>query len=567
MFRQQIRLSLFAVLAAFTLALTGCGGGGGGGDDPPMMPEPTAQEMCEGEGGRWNADETCTTAEELAAEELMQRQQAQRTAISTAIGTATTAVNNVDNDSTDSEVNAADTAIANARTAIANAADLPQAEKDANTGTVNALYTQLSGAKMARQAAIDDADDAMKAAMAKTGKDLHAALGPPVAPGVNALDNAAETLSATGLAIDVADGAGAIADGTDPASVTLMAGDSAGSLGGWAGTDYAHSTGIGASMVTHEARVYTNRGMGSSRAFGVAHTVATATGGDDIMGYYTVDETNDLTNIMAPAFMHSGTQTHQIPDRSDALYVRGTFQGAPGEYRCTGTCSSTNDGRGSPSALTGTWHFKPDAGAMVSDSDANYLYYGWWVRKHGANGMPMAASAFVGEIGDVDGTGDTPSGADLTGSATYVGNAVGKFAMSNVLDGTGNGGHFTADATLTANFGAIAADNNNGVTGTIDNFRLNDGSEDPGWSVKLNRSSAWAADGAITGPTDDATVWSIGGNAAPASGAWSGTMYDERPGDPPTGDGSTVPTTVTGTFYSEFSTIGRMVGAFGANKQ
>ena len=45
-------------------------------------------------------------------------------------------------------------------------------------------------------------------------------------------------------------------------------------------------------------------------------------------------------------------------------------------------------------------------------------------------------------------------------------------------------------------------------------------------------------------------------------------MYDESPGDPSAGgDGSNIPTTVTGTWYSEFSSIGRMVGAFGADKQ
>ena len=38
-------------------------------------------------------------------------------------------------------------------------------------------------------------------------------------------------------------------------------------------------------------------------------------------------------------------------------------------------------------------------------------------------------------------------------------------------------------------------------------------------------------------------------------------MYDELPGPAPDGDGSNIPTTATGTFYSEFSTIGRMVGA------
>ena len=47
-------------------------------------------------------------------------------------------------------------------------------------------------------------------------------------------------------------------------------------------------------------------------------------------------------------------------------------------------------------------------------------------------------------------------------------------------------------------------------------------------------------------------------------------MYDELPGNTdatPPGDGNDIPTTVTGKFYSEFSTIGRMAGAFGANKQ
>ena len=39
-------------------------------------------------------------------------------------------------------------------------------------------------------------------------------------------------------------------------------------------------------------------------------------------------------------------------------------------------------------------------------------------------------------------------------------------------------------------------------------------------------------------------------------------MHDEKAGPAPNGDGSNVPTTVTGTWYSEFSTIGRMVGAF-----
>ena len=38
-------------------------------------------------------------------------------------------------------------------------------------------------------------------------------------------------------------------------------------------------------------------------------------------------------------------------------------------------------------------------------------------------------------------------------------------------------GHFTADAMLTATFGAIEAPNFGGVSGTLDNFMLNDAEE------------------------------------------------------------------------------------------
>ena len=62
------------------------------------------------------------------------------------------------------------------------------------------------------------------------------------------------------------------------------------------------------------------------------------------------------------------------------------------------------------------------------------------------------------------------------------------------------------------------------------------------------------------------TVWSIDGKSAAASGTWSGQMYDEKPGDPPPGDSSNIPTTVTGTFQSQFGSTHSMVGAFGATK-
>ena len=535
---------------------------------------------CTGDGGRWNADNTCSTVADLADE--------QRNAISAAIMMARTAVPGVDNDSTDSEVSSAEMAIANARKAIADAVNVPATEKTANTNTVDTLENELNRAKMARMEALKEADDESRMAMAATGKALRAALDGPQAGG-NALANiAAPTLAATGsapLAIDAAAGAGALPDATDPDSENLMTGDSAGSLGGWAGTDYAHSEGTGDAMVSNEARVYINKGPGRSQAFsgtGGKYTLIDTAGATQ--GYVLLGEAaTPVTRASAAIFMHSGTQTHQVPSQSDAFYVRGTYDGAPGQFRCAGNCSSTNDGMGTVIALGGTWHFKPDTGAMVNAPDEHYLFYGWWVSKDNEGG-PTAASAFTGRVGtdpgdSTDGLDTAVAGNTLTGSATYAGHAAGKFAISNPLDDTGNGGHFTADAMLTAKFGDPTSVTDSGMTGTIDNFRLNDGSEDPGWSVSLHRSG-WAADGVIAAPTDDATTtdvneamgttWSIGDTSGGRSGTWSGQMYDETPGDPSAsgpGDGSNIPTTVTGTFYSEFSSIGRMVGAFGADKE
>ncbi len=547
------------------------------------------------------------------------RMMAQRTAITSAVTMARTAVAGVSDTSTDSEVAAADAAVAALKKAIDDAVDLPEGDTDVASarGTLATLEPQLAAAKTSRTAALEEKAKADRAAMAKTGKDLHAALGPPAAADTTALDNI-EALTASslvtsgatpGLTIDAVQGAGTLHD-TDaagnPDAVRLNPGDSAGSLGGWEGTNYARSQGSGSAMVTNEARIYTNKGPGTTRPFSNTETngkyllitASGATKGHVLLGDTTSGQESPVTRASAPAFTHSGTQTHQVPDESDAFYTSGTYDGAPGRFRCVDTsatdrCSSTNDGTGRVSALGGTWHFKPDAGAMVMEADAHYLYYGWWVSKDD-EGKPTAASAFVGRFGtpgddsatDDDGlnagwTGgfDALTGAAaLTGSATYSGNAAGKFAISNPFDGTGNGGHFTADAEFQAKFSGSSGV---GISGTIDNFRLNDGTEDPGWSVSLGLRG-FGTDGAIGAAVDiptttvnesaagAGTVWTIGGNSAARSGIWGGTMYEETPGDPSAtgpGDGSNIPDTVTGTFYSEFSTIGRMVGAFGAEKQ
>ena len=341
-------------------------------------------------------------------------------------------------------------------------------------------------------------------------------------------------------------------------------------LGSWKGQHYTKTV---SGKVTEEARVYTNQGEATSTPFAEAvgfPAIVTADG--PTKGYIPV--ANDGTNrarVMSSAFLHSGDKDHKTPDKGDAFYARGTYGGAPGEYRCTGDdCSSTNDGEGSPSELGGTWHFKPDAGAMVSQSDEDYLYFGWWIIKDG-DGKVTNTKAFK----LVQGTpptaiSDAPGGgAADEGSATYTGKAAGKYSWHDVANpSTSHGGHFTADAELTAKFGATRT-----ITGTIDEFRLNDGSSDPGWSVAFHTDDVSATfDGAGVITNGDlngssaanapGTIWSVNGNAADASGAWSGQMYDEKQGD--ADDGSNIPTTIIGDFTSHYGIRGSMTGAFGA---
>ena len=219
----------------------------------------------------------------------------------------------------------------------------------------------------------------------------------------------------------------------------------------------------------------------------------------------------------------------------------------------TTKCSASKATKGFTLA-GGTWTFKAsnNEAKVMSASDTIYASYGWWIHKS-EDGKTYTASAFVSDKGTVpDATGLD----NLKGTATYMGGAAGKYALYSTTGGTNDAGHFTARAMLEANF------TENNITGTIDNFIGADG-KSRNWSVEL-KEAAVAAGGAITrsdtGQDDNDTVWTIGGTAASASGEWSGSLQD---------NGSTdgVPKVGTGTFYTHYNGDGKMVGAFGVNKQ
>ncbi len=545
---------VLVLVASLALLLAGCGGG----SSTPAEPEgPTPEEIAEMEAMQMRAMEQKADLEEA----------------NEALDTALAATLNTQ-DALDA-ANAAHMALA---AAIEAAADVSAADKAMYESAASAAMVRIADAqkifeaaeaeRMAMEEEQRKMEEAAKASeMAKVGKALKAAIaaGRP----------ADLTVTPTSIPMFDLDGAGTGSDTSD--ALTLKKGASVGSLGSWAGTDYAGEAGRGDAKTTGMVRVYSNQGAAKSVTFAseagaAVHGWSPANGVP--VGDYTVDTATATQQGAVGGFPTAGTTTY-VQDKT----VTGTFMGASGTYECTAaTCTAavTTDG-----VNLGTgWTFTPVVGATLQQPDPDYLRFGWWVRKD--KDGPTHAGAFYSTVGTAPATLSNVNA--IVGSATYNGKAAGKFALSNPLDSTGDGGHFTADATLTAKFSGTGA----GITGMIDNFMANDQSVP--WSVALNNrhlasDTVGAApgnnigtDGAITSAPDyttatpnvddsKTTVWSIDGNSAPASGTWSGLMYDEKPGNAPTGDGSDIPTTVLGTFQSEFGSIGSMVGAFGAEKE
>ena len=568
-------LTTVCLATALAFGLAACGGSSSTAPDPQMT--------CEDAGGRWNADMTCTTADELAEE----RRTMQLEAITEAIGAAQTAVAAVDNDSTDTEVTAADTAVTNATSAISAAADVPAATKAGYTTAVNGLASRLSDAKTARMTAMNEAEMAKREAAAAMAAKLYA--------GINAPEGMVETYTTD----DLIAGYGGTGDadivvqiGTDPAASTPTATlkedkkTSVAANHGWAGKRFADPAG----GVEFEAMVYSNveaptpgKKFGSviadatNAANGYQYQLAaTATDTTVLVGELTIDGatggTTPATRVSGPSFDHTaGTKEFPRSSNDRRVEVSGSYHGVSGTYYCTPAATSTCAARAHTTGFelggtanadntfattSGTWTFKPgNAEARVmSAMDTEYSSYGWWIR------TAMDGKVTVSAFHDFKGTAETDIDLPDAGTATYRGGAAGKYALSSATGGTNDSGHFTARATLEAKF-------DTGDTGTIsgmlDNFVGADG-ESRDWSVKLNEdavTNVGVIDGmtAETPATQVGTVWTIGGEAAAKSGEWSGNLREQ-------GDDN-VPGAVTGTFYSTYGNAGKMVGGFGATKE
>ena len=252
-----------------------------------------------------------------------------------------------------------------------------------------------------------------------------------------------------------------------------------------------------------------------------------------------------------------------------AAEVMGTYNGAMGTYRCdTGNnganCTVAVNAKGELTAISGGWVFTPDEGATSDVPDADYLHYGFWLKKttdeDGAvtynEVETFAGSSVAASVGSqID---------DVEGMASYEGGAVGVYVRNVYTSGGGSiesrtSGHFTADASLMVYFGGddIAVNKHNTVTGTIDGFALS-GGEANDWSVSLKGTRANSAN-TITGTT----------NGGVTDGMFSGMFYGPTAITESTTDSETnrdMPHTVVGEFNASFSN-GIVAGGFGARKQ
>ena len=475
------------------------------------------------------------------------RMMAQRTAIMNAVTAARTAVGMVDDDATEAEVKKADDEVAALKAAIDGAEDLPEGDAEVATaqGTLDTLEGQLASAKTSRTAAITEDTKNRNKAMTATAAKLYDGIGEtPIG----------------GTGDDVRTGAYGTGTNADDIAVTIGAADAVNlsqdkdatvaDNHGWTGRKYTASPTNGG---TYEAMVYSHIGDPTEgEKFNVAYALDGTSGETATLDTSTTAEQMKIASSMFD--QSSGRKEFERPTNTVRVSIPGTYDGVSGTYYCApagdADCSSTVAASGF--TLVGTWTFKPtNPEARLMDVAANiYTSYGWWLHKP-ADG-DWVASAFAADKGDVP---DAENITDLQGTATYMGGAAGKYVIYSRTSGENDAGHFTARATLEADFG------DDMVTGTIDQFMGADG-EARDWSVKLNEtdiSDTGVIDGTNADDEQVGTVWTIGETPGDKSGQWSGSLQDN-------GD-DLVPKVGSGMFHSIYHNTGRMVGAFGVNKQ
>ena len=244
---------------------------------------------------------------------------------------------------------------------------------------------------------------------------------------------------------------------------------------------------------------------------------------------------------------------------------KGTYRGISGTFECTtGPCTvSLNDKKKPMVGESDQLSFVPDRKGDTYDApDTAYAYFGWWLNKPAKEGDGHTVEVFSGSVGNVYPEGQV---ADLTGKATYKGPAAGKYATKTITAGAlsdAEAGHFTAAATLIANFDAPsapdAADSPGNISGMVTDFELSGEVNSSDWELTLKTAPLTGGLLTFNGITDV----NFGGGKETEKGFWQGSFYN----DTDIGATDDVPGTVAGTF-SAVTGGASLLGAFGATKQ
>ena len=327
----------------------------------------------------------------------------------------------------------------------------------------------------------------------------------------------------------------------DGVTITSRRGSSATGWTGWYATTVHGQGEDGDGMATeHTMVVYSDVGAPKSTPIGDAGYTDEADADTNVFRITVAAAHKTL--IRSSQFPTSAGDTKDIDAETS---FSGSFDGASGTFSCgVALCIVRNTGNGflvDEGALT----FEAPESRTVKVADEDFMYFGWWRRTN--NDGTFSYGRFRDEgIAPVAGTPFT----QLEGEATYVGPAIGQYALYEPLSTRSNHGEFKATARLTANFGDTSTEGT--LSGSITGFDVS-----PDWSLSLKQATINNA--SVTGGN---VSWTIDGHTADEEGAWIGDFHsNDNPYDGQRPDG------LTGTFTAQFDNDARLVGAYGAHRQ
>ena len=255
---------------------------------------------------------------------------------------------------------------------LREALGLEPAGDDDPTASIEDLKTQVTNL----QKQIKDAADAVanaaaeaerKAMNAMAEKLFKGLMSPALITGV--VQATSSSISGPGEAVDTLTGDNALkpSDDTPP------------TVHGWKVADLAVTLPNNGGV--HHARVYHNQEDPKKEAFEEVYLAQLTDGRFQ-------QSSMDPTRVNGDGFKsEAGEKHHAVPVGAAYVSVPGTYQMAPGVYRCASACTSKIPENRKGFDLSDGWYFVPDDGAEVEVADADYLTFGWWTHDTGKGVM------------------------------------------------------------------------------------------------------------------------------------------------------------------------------------